>query len=543
MLVDNNLAQAEVEADLRLVGTPYEPGLTGRLNLLEGAEITLNERRYEAERGVITFVDERRIVPSFDLLLNTTAGNYDITVAVTGEPGKTETTLTSDPTLPEPDIMAMLVTGRTLDEMRGEEYEVAREQVLSYLSGRVASRLGRGLERATGLSEVRIEPQLIANETDPTARLTVGQELTDELKLVYSTNLADSNDPIWVAEYDVTRRFQTRGVRQSDNSYRFDFRHDVRFGGQPEPRRQTRHRPTIAHLAVAANSGIEEPEIRERFKVKEGDAYDFFAVRRGVERIEERYLDQGYLQSRVRVEREVDGDQANVTLKIVRGPIVDLRFDGAAPPSNVQEEVRLRWHRGVFDKQRGDDGVDALRQWLMRDDHLQCKVDYEITSPADDRRTVVFRIEPGPRFNRVVLAFEGASGIDPDRLDAIIEQQKLERQLFTDPLVVTALLKRYYREQGYLTAEIDAPRYEFQGTTARVVLPVREGPRFVIRRVLAAGNSVYPTDGLVAQLPVVAGDPFLPSAAEHSLERIRRDLLGEGLQRHAIRLRAGDRSQ
>ena len=162
---------------------------------------------------------------------------------MTGAPGETETTLTSDPTLPEPDIMALLVTGRTLDEMRGEEYEVAREQVLSYLAGRVGSRLGRGLERATGLSEVRIEPQLIANEADPSARLTVGQDLTDDLKLVYSTNLADSNDQIWVAEYDVTRRFQTRGVRQSDNSYRFDFRHDVRFGGEPAPRRQPRHRP------------------------------------------------------------------------------------------------------------------------------------------------------------------------------------------------------------------------------------------------------------------------------------------------------------
>ena len=78
--------------------------------------------------------------------------------------------------------MAMLVTGRTLDEMRGEEFEVAQEQVLSYLTGRVGSQLGRGLERATGLSEVRIEPNLIANEADPSARLTIGQELTDELK-------------------------------------------------------------------------------------------------------------------------------------------------------------------------------------------------------------------------------------------------------------------------------------------------------------------------------------------------------------------------
>ena len=55
-------------------------------------------------------------------------------------PGDTETTLTSDPSLPEPDIMALLVTGRTLDEMRGEEYDVAREQVLSYSPGASARR-------------------------------------------------------------------------------------------------------------------------------------------------------------------------------------------------------------------------------------------------------------------------------------------------------------------------------------------------------------------------------------------------------------------
>src|SRR5215510_10967643 len=196
------------------------------------------------------FIDERRIFPSFDLHLTTKASNYDITVAITGTPGNTESTFTSDPTLPEPDIMAMLITGRTLDEMRGEEGEIAREQVLSYMAGRVGNTLGRGLQNATGLSEVRIEPTLIANEADPSARLTVGQRITDQLKLVYSTNLTDSNDQIWVAEYDVSRRFQTRGVRQSDNSYRLDFRHDVRFGGQPEPRRSKREQPKIAEVLI-----------------------------------------------------------------------------------------------------------------------------------------------------------------------------------------------------------------------------------------------------------------------------------------------------
>ena len=30
----------------------------------------------------------------------------------------------------------------------------------------------------------------------------------------------------------------------------------------------------------------------------------------------------------------------------------------------------------------------------------------------------VLRVQPGPRYAKVVLAFEGASGIDPDQLDA-----------------------------------------------------------------------------------------------------------------------------
>ena len=156
VIVENNLARAEIDADLRIVGTSYEPGLTGRITLLEGGQVTLNARRYEVERGVITFVDERRIVPSTDVVLNTKASNYDVRIAVTGTPGQTETNWTSEPPLPEPDIMALVVTGRTVDEMRGEESEVARVQALSYLTGRVGSRFGRGVEGATGLSEVRI---------------------------------------------------------------------------------------------------------------------------------------------------------------------------------------------------------------------------------------------------------------------------------------------------------------------------------------------------------------------------------------------------
>ena len=133
----------------------------------------------------------------------------------------------------------------------------------------------------------------------------------------------------------------------------------------------------------------------------------------------------------------------------------------------------------------GNDGVRALREWLIREKHLQPQVEYEIEDHPG-RRRAVFRIQPGPRYDKVVLAFEGASGIGPDTLDKIIEDQGLERQLFMDPGAVTDLLQRYYREQGYLSVAIDAPRCEFRGTTARAVLAVREGGRFAVGQVTTA---------------------------------------------------------
>lgn len=521
VLVDNNLARAEVTTDVRVVGTPYETGLIGRVTVLQGGEVTLNERRYEIERGQMTFIEERRIFPSFDLQMSTEAGSYDVTLAVAGEPGNTETTLTSSPSLPEPDIMAILVTGRTLDEMRGEEYDIAREQVLSYLTGRVGSSVGRGLERATGLSEVRIEPHLIAAEEDPSARLTLGQELSDDLGLVYSVDLADSDDQIWIATYDLTKRFQTRAVRQNDNSYRLDFTHDIRRGGRPEPRRAPRIRPTVGTVQVPESAPLPAAELRRLLGVEPGDDFNHFAVRDGVTDIKERLREAGWLQARVRLQREQDGTVVNLRLQLAAGPQVEIAYAGAPVSADLQEQVRVQWQRGVFDAQRTDDVAETVRASLMDDNYLQAAVEVTAQDLGADRRRVKVAITPGPRYSRMELAFTGASGIDAAELEEIVDEQGLERKLFTDPTVVTELLEQFYREQGYLNAEIDEPRLEFAAATARVVLAVREGPRFEVSQVAITGNTVLSEAELTAALPVETGLPFVPVAAENALQHIR----------------------
>jgi outer membrane protein assembly complex protein YaeT len=322
-------------------------------------------------------------------------------------------------------------------------------------------------------------------------------------------------------EYDVTRRFQTRGVRQADNSYRFDIRHDLRFGGRPEPRRQPRQRPVVRTVDVTTDGTIAEDELRRLLEIEVGDEADFFAARDAVRRIEELLQERGHLQSRVRLHREGDDRSVDLDLQVDAGPLVQLVFEGVTPPQRVIEEIQTQWNRGIFDTQRVDDATEVLDAWLMGDNYLQPEVQGVIEEISPDERRVEFSVNPGTRYERVILAFDGAKGVAADVLDEIIEQQDLERQLFTDPIPVTELLERYYREQGYLVASIDEPRYEFEGTEARIVLNVNEGPRFIVRDIVAAGAAVIPSDRLIADLPFQSGDPFLPFAAENALQQIR----------------------
>jgi outer membrane protein assembly complex protein YaeT len=221
------------------------------------------------------------------------------------------------------------------------------------------------------------------------------------------------------------------------------------------------------------------------------------------------------------MQRQGDDRAVTLNLQVTAGPRVELVFQGATPPGKVLDEVRTKWRRGVFDTQRLDDSVETIRGWLMRDNYLQSKVEGTIIDSGADQRRVRFQITPGTRSTTVLLAFEGAAGISPDELDEIVNQQDLEQQLFTDPLQVTELLERYYHEQGYLVAKIAQPRYEFEGTRARIVLDVTEGPLFTVRNVTTGGNAVIGSETILPQLPFGPGDPLLLFAAENALNEIR----------------------
>ncbi|HEU0123738.1 MAG TPA: translocation/assembly module TamB domain-containing protein [Bryobacteraceae bacterium] len=525
LVVDNNLAKAELEVDAKLTGEYYEPGLTGRVTLLEGGELNLNERRYFIDRGVVTFVDERKIAPSFDILARTQAAGYDINLSVQGAGKERETTLTSDPPLSEPDIASILLTGRTLDRLQGSEADVAKEQVLSYLTGRVGGSLGRGIEQATGISQVRIEPNLIANESDPSARLTIGQNITRQLSLIYSMNLTDSGDQILVGQYDFARRFRARALKQSDNSYRMDFSRTQEFGGDPPPPRNAaeREKRRIGAVQFTGQTLFDEKKLTGWLNAKPGKQYDFFKIRKGMDKISDKYADAGLLESRIRLHRERNGSNMDLQVDIVPGTKVEFVYEGFTPSRGLRKRVREQWTSGVFDVQRAEDAAAEIRKELVNDRYVQAVVDHSIDISSLETKRVTFDVQTGPRFDKYRLVFAGAKGVEEGKLRAFVKEQGRHFDAVLDPKPVIDLVTRYYREQGYLDAKVARPDLviEEASRSASVVFPVDEGPLFRVDGVEFQGNTVYTAAELAKESTVEAGNDYKPVFREETITNLR----------------------
>ncbi len=523
LIVKNNLADLEADADLKLVGSFYAPSVIGRINLEEGGQIYVNERTYYITQGEIGLVNQTKIEPDLDIQAETTVSPYNITMQITGSPGKLSAQLSSDSNLSQADIMSVLLTGKTVAELSGNEFDLAGKQALSLLTGQASQEVSRGARGVLGLTTVRVEPSFIVAETaSPGARLTLGQDITRKLRLGYSMNIVNTEDSILHAEYDIFRRFKTRYTQEYEyDSYRFGFSHDLRLGNAPAEAARTRaaERPRIGKITFPEETLFSGRSLQDKFRLSSGDKYEFPKVEKGMNRLRKAYLEKNRLETRVRLQRRRNEGAVDLTINIDPGPEVQLSFEGAKISGSVQEKVKQIWQDGVFDTARINESVQAIRKSLVEDGYLQSSVSTE-TGLQSGVKTVRFIISPGQRYSNVALEFSGASGISSVQLKNALKSSGLSLEVYLNPVKVSDYLKKYYRNRGYLNASIAAPEMQLNPETAagKVVLPVKEGPQFTIGDLKFEGNQAFDYFQLWSLIPISTGSVYSPDSVQESLD-------------------------
>ena len=242
--ITNNTTRIVGSAELTLQGTYDRPLLFGTAEIDRGEAFFLGNR-YRVNYGTAGFANPTRIEPFVNVELETDVRvpgqTYRVMVQATGTlSNRLVLILTSDPPLPEVDILGLLLgdirdpQGADLRAARAPE--LAQQQRLQagaarLLTTTLSSGVGRVVEESFGVDTFQITPSFgdpssrQSAQLNPTARVLIGKRISGRAHLTLSRALSGANsDLIVVLEYDQSDRLSWILSQNEDRTYALDFR-------------------------------------------------------------------------------------------------------------------------------------------------------------------------------------------------------------------------------------------------------------------------------------------------------------------------------
>jgi translocation and assembly module TamB len=224
----------QADANLRIRGTPDRPIVLGNLSVNSG-QIEFFGNKYTISRGEVNFYSPSKIEPIIDMDLETQVRGVVVDISFSGPLSKLNFSYRSDPPLETNDIIALLAVGRAPQTVGG----LASSQTstsTNYLATGSNALLGQAIAPATGrlqrffgVSHIKIDPQLTDITSVPQARLTLEQQVSNDITLTYITNLARSDQQIVRVEWDFSKQWSVVALRDENGAFGVDFQYRKRF--------------------------------------------------------------------------------------------------------------------------------------------------------------------------------------------------------------------------------------------------------------------------------------------------------------------------
>lgn len=141
--------EIELTGDLQVRTVDGRQDIGGELTARRGFYRFLG-RTFQVERGLVSFDAGEELDPALDISVTTLLAGGLYRVAFGGTLGKPTLKLSSEPELPEGDIMAMLLFGRPLEELSSDQeglvQDRARDLVEAYGTAQLEARLSQQLK-------------------------------------------------------------------------------------------------------------------------------------------------------------------------------------------------------------------------------------------------------------------------------------------------------------------------------------------------------------------------------------------------------------
>jgi translocation and assembly module TamB len=226
------------DVNVRLEGSLANPVDLGNVHFL-GGEAIVRGNRFTLTRGDLSMNNPLRTQTTLDLEAQTRVQQYDLTVNVSGPPGRLKITYRSDPPLPTEDVFSLLALGYAPQQQQGSTSglvssfaagnptQTVGESAL--LSQALSTQVGGRIQRLFGVSRIQIDPNVGLPGFNNGERITIEQQVTKDLTLTYITNTASSQYQIIQFEYAFNENISLLGVRDPNGIVGVELRFRQRF--------------------------------------------------------------------------------------------------------------------------------------------------------------------------------------------------------------------------------------------------------------------------------------------------------------------------
>jgi outer membrane protein insertion porin family len=281
----------------------------------------------------------------------------------------------------------------------------------------------------------------------------------------------------------------------------------------------------INELAVQGNRRIQEAVILGRVQSKVGSQ---FLPARLTEDIKAVFALGFFDDVQLKVE-EFEGG-VKVTFVVVERPFIrDIEFVGAKQltPQNLQEKIDLKLG-SVYNPVEVQKARDKLKDHYEEEGYFEARITSEAEKVPDGDVRVIFRIVEGRKITIDRIVIEGAKGLTPKQVKAIMATQerqyfilrgKVQRQLLEEDIERILFL---YNNHGYIQARVESHDISLDEKRARVTIRivVVEGPQFTVGSVDLTGPNVLPIEEVRRQILLKPGDVFSRSKVRQTLDSI-----------------------
>lgn len=197
----------ELGGSLRLTGSTGAPVAAGGFDLVRG-RLSLLGKRLDFTRGTLGFAGS--VVPILDLAASSQSGSTTVTVLITGPADAPNFRFTSSPELPEDEVLAQLVFGRSISSLSPVQIAQLAEAAAQLTGAVNGGGVLEQLRRATGVDDIDVRTD---EETGDTS-LGVGKYLNDRTYLGIESGSSAGSGKARI-DLDIGKGIKLRGEASS----------------------------------------------------------------------------------------------------------------------------------------------------------------------------------------------------------------------------------------------------------------------------------------------------------------------------------------